>query len=505
MRETLPTTEQMRDEQVCWWVIRQHDAARVLDDHQRLGELETLFTRELVAHWLRSGEKMLAARLLETIPIPLFMAVAPELEERYFQLSMDVAYALLFRLASAEPLRALALLEEILEQANGPRSTRDLTLVVRVARLIGALANALLRRLVESCTGDGAGYHMYWSGLFRAMVALDLEDGPERIARGLVATDGPGFEGELIMHDLFVELAPGCPFMDMLMDIEFRQSGYRFADVPELFTPNVAVEEFDRLASAEGHVLLKEAVASLTEVGPAARAACFARSLVAAMPPQAPARVLRLTHLLAVAAFAAQYQCTADSWQDLEYKQLLEVASADIEYLPHEADLLAEITHRTGARELSILHRELEEARFFRGASRLVKVLAELGKPASLVPLLQCLDIETDERAGDLAAQALARYRAGGLKALREGWSEMDEFSRTRALEVVALIGGPSAADHLLHFFPDAFQDELSMGAWCDAAAAIPDGRYLVLLESRKHGDNELLKKTMRQVRALVA
>jgi hypothetical protein len=505
MRESLLTTEQMRDERILWWVIRQHDAARVLGDGERLKELEAPFTKELVCHWLQSKEKMLAARLLETIPTSLFMAVAPDLEERYFQLATEVAHALLFRLAATAPLRAVALLEEVARRATGPRHTRDLTLVVQVARVVGRPANQLLRRLVETCTGRSAGYHMYWSGLFRAMVSLDLEDGPQRIAMGLIATDGPGSEGELIMHDIFSALAPGCPFMDMLMDIEFRQSGYRFADIPELFGPKVAVEEFDRLAEAEGHSLLNEAVGSLPEVGPAAAVARFARSLAMAMPLDAPARVLRLTHLLAVAAFAAQYQCTADSWKDLQYKQLLEVASADIQELPHEAELLAQLVLRTGKQELPALHRELEAARFYRGASRLVRVLSDMRQPASMSALLWCLDIETDEGAAELAVLALARYGDAVLTSLREGWSEMDEFSRTRALEVVALVGGPSAADHLLHFFADAVQDELSMGAWCDAAAAIPDGRYLALLESRKHGENDLLKQTMRQVKALVA
>ncbi len=505
MKEKLPTTKQMFDARVLNWVLSQLHAAQVLEDEGRATVLEALFSRELVNHWLDSGDRMMAASLLRAIPVTLFRAVAPALEERYFRLNNDVAHAFLFRLADCEPIRALALLEAVLAHARTPKNAGDLTFAVQVAHSIGAPANQLLRSLIETCTGKSSGYHLYWSGLFKAMLYLDLPDAPKRIANGLIATDGPGFEGEFIMHDLFAALAPGCPFMDMLLDIEFRESGYRFADIPELFRPNVAVEEFDRLAEGDGDSLLGEALDQLPDVGPAAEVARFTRSLAAAMPRKAPSKVLRLTHLLAVAAYAAQYQCTPDVWKELAYKELLEVASADIPYLPHGDELMAQLLARTGKRELKAIHQELEEARPYRGAERLVRVIAQKQRATSIAPLLHCLDIDTEEGAAELAVVTLARYGEEVLAPIRTRWPEMDEFSRMRALEVVGLVGGPAAADHLLHFFADASQEELSLGAWCDAAAAVPDGRYLALLESPRHRKNPDLQRTLKNVKALVA
>ena len=505
MKKNLPTIEQMRDGRVLTWVLRQLDAARVLGDEHRTLELEDVFSEELARYWLGQGERMMVAALLRVIPTSIFLAIAPELEERYFRLNREVAHAFLFRMAGHEPVRALALLEEVLAHARGPRDTGDLTFAVHVAHAIGAPADQLLRRLIEKCTGESSGYHMYWSGLFKAMVHLDLEDGPQRIARGLIATDGPGFEGEFILHDLFAALAPGCPFLDMLLDIEFRMSGYRFADVPELFRPNVAVEEFDRLAEGEGHTLLEEALSLLPEVGPFAEVARFTRALAAALPHRAPDRVLRLTHLLAVASYAAQYQCASSAWAELDYGLLVEVAAADIHRLPHEDELLAQLVSQSGKRGPALLHRELEVARSYRGAERLVRAIVEMGWPESMTALLCCLDIDTEEGAAELAVVSLARYGEAVLAPLRSRWPEMDEFSRTRALEVVGLVGGPTAADHLLHFFADASQEELSLGAWCDAAEAVPDGRYLSLLEGPRHRGNAELQRTLKNVRALVA
>lgn len=505
MKARVPSTEQMRDARVLEWMFGQLRAAKVQDDDARVAGLEALFSEELVRHWLKSRQKMMAVRLLEVIPVPLFLAIAPDLEERYFRLGKDIARAFLFRLAGCEPERALSLLEAILERARGPRDSMALAFAVHVAEAIGELANPLLRRLIESCTGKTAGYHLYWSGLFKAMVHLDLKDGPQRIAGGLIATDSPGFEGEAIMHDLFAALAPGCPFLDMLMDIEFRQSGYRFADTPELFRADAPVEEFDRLAEADGHSLMGEALALLPDVGPSAEVASFCRALAAQMPRNAPPRVLRLTHLLVVAAYAAQYLCSRSTWKELEYKQLVEVATADIPILPHEDELLAQLVLRTGEKELPILHRELEAARLYRGAERLVRVLADIRHPSSLAALLWCLDIETEELAAELAVVALARYGERVLAPLRDGWPQMDEFSRMRALEVLGLVGGPTAAGYLLHFFADACQEDLSMGAWCDAAQAVPDGRYLSLLESPRYKENAELKRTLEHVKALVA
>lgn len=505
MKRELPTKEQLRDGRILSWVLRQWDAADLLGDDERSAQLDSLFSEEVVRHWMDGGEKMTLASLLRVLPVSVFRAVSSELEERYFRLPREVAHAFLFRLAECEPVRALALLEEVLAHARGPRDTGELTFAVHVANIIGAPANELLRQIIEKCTGDSSGYHMFWSGLFKAMVRLDLKEGPQRIARGLIATDGPGFEGELIMHDLFAVLAPGCPFLDMLLDIEFRMSGYRFADVPELFRPNVAVEDLDRLAEAKGHTLLEEVLSLLPEVGPYAEVARFTHALAAALPHGAPAQVLRLTHLLAVAAYAAQYQCTSTAWEEMSYSDLVEVAAADISLLPHEEVLLAQVVARTGSPELRLLHDELDLARSYRGAERLVRAISALHRPESMSVLLCCLDIDTEEGAVDLAVVTLARYGEAVLAPLRARWPEMDEFSRARALEVVGLVGGPTAADHLLHFFADASQEELSLGAWCDAAEAVPDGRYLALLELPRHRSNAELQRTLRKVKALVA
>jgi hypothetical protein len=505
MERTVPRIEQMRDMSVVEWALTQLSGARMVDDEERIAELERLFPVPVARYWLESRNQVLAPRVMEELPMAVVAEVAAEYEARFLELDEPLARQFLLRLADLAPLRALSLLEEVVARAAGPKDALTLAFAVQATRRIGSPANALLNSVIDLCTGDGQAYHLYWSGLFGAMARVRRPTLAQDVVQALVATDGPGIEGQAILLEVFGAMAPECPFLEMLFCIEFQHSGYRFGDLPELFRQEAPIEELDRLAESLGDTRTDVVLKRLPQVGPDNGVANFARSLVDQLPPHAPKRVRRLVYLTVIAAAAAQYLCYCESWPELPYEQLVDIVTADVPFLPHENELLAHVVRSTGPRELERLHREVAVAREYRGAQRLVRVLCELHHESSIPALLSCLDGETDEAAALLAVVALARYGKAILQPLAGAWEEMDEVARMRALDVLGMAGSPEAADHLLHFFADVVDDELPLGAWCEAAQAIPDRRYLSLLDAPRHKRKAEVKQTIDRLKVLVA
>jgi hypothetical protein len=504
MRRVIPTTEQLNNVYVMEWLVEQMAIASLMGDEAWRQALLGTLTPGRIKHWVLSRRSSLAARLLEEISDDAVRELVPHLVGQYFSLDERVARHALLRLATCAPDEALGLMEQEVARAWRKRSALDFYRVMEAASVLGDRARPVVETLAERFIRPGGEDVTGTARLLRTMVELGFSHMGARVATTLRGLGGIVLEVEEILSEVFHVLAPHCPFLDMLFDIEYRRCGYRFVDLPELFAEGTDVEILDRLAETPGTVRQEKVLRRLQSGGPVGKLVELTRELVAELPSRTSDQTLRAVYLFSVAVCAAQ-QMRRDGWDRLEYEQLVDVLTSDVAFLPDEAALLAALEARTDESRLPQLYRELEQVREYRGTVRLVQLLARLGHASSVVALVDCLGEETDEAAADAALLTLAGWGEVVFEPLLSCWDDMDELARMRVLDLLGMVGGPQAAEHLVRLFGDVVEDEFQRCSWCGAAEAVPDGRFLALLENRPRRREPDIERTYQTVKALVA
>lgn len=495
--------EMMSNRNIVGWVLSQVSLARRNGDlEQAQGHLMAL-TSEVVERWLKHGKGHLPVRLLEELPDEAVAPFADYLLGNWEGLSDALAAQALIRLAGSVPERVLELVETRL--CRGPLTTpHRLWGAARALERIGADAVPVLSRLLQQ-RGRAIGAHrLQWTGLLKAAAVLNIPGLAPLVAATVTDMSTEVLDIQALLEDVYRALAPGQPFMDMLFDIELRRCGYRFEDMPELFVDEANLKELDSLAERGGPEKTARAVDLLKRLRSTLPVCRFALELSAELPESSPRTARQMVYLFMLAAGAAAYARPDFPLEAKSLQDLLDVLTCDITQVPHERTIAQAIIDNDDDDKLEVLHRELDVARFYRGAPRLLGVLARLHHPSSIQPVIACLADGVDDETAHAAVSLLARHGEQALDALTQRWKDLDELQRLNALDVYAAVGGLTAAEHLVKLFPQPGSHELELGGWCMAAESVPDARYLPLLEEQLESRNGALRPTYERLKALV-
>jgi len=286
-----------------------------------------------------------------------------------------------------------------------------------------------------------------------------------------------------MLEEVFEVVAPGQPFLQVLFAIEFQRCGYRFVDLPELFAPEAPLEELDHLAEFGGPEKLSRAMALLPAAGTNPRLAAFVREVVNLLPSNISRAGQQLALLLVIAAAATQHAREEYDFTGTQYQELLDLFTCDVAHLPCGPALHDELLKRTDEKTLPLLKKEAEVAREYRGARRLVGLLAALDSPELVGPLVLCMKGDADETAAHEASVALARFGNLAIRHLAGGWEELDFMQRMCAYDVLAWCQGEVAVETLLRLWTLARKDELEVEMWCMTAELLADPRLLQFMQ----------------------
>lgn len=406
--------------------------ARICRDHPKREELLVRLTPDLVRQWLFSSRAATAVRLLDELPDRSLKEHVPELLERWFQLPTSVAGCSLERLAVLAPAKTAELLTDAARRLDGPQEVVRLCTVARAACKLGKAGKPAVVVMLQRYLDSSGIYRMYWDGLFVAAAALGIREAPDLVARGLVEMSNHGPAAESLLEEVYLRLAPEMPFLGMLFDIEFRCMGYRFIDIPELLHQDAPIDTLDYLADTTGTARLKQVVELLEEPQQHRRLAVFASRLAGALPTSAPIATRRLVYLFCLGSAAACWSTPRYSVDVMEFRQILEILSADLPVIPHLEQLTKELKKRCDGQHLAIVHRELAEARQYRGAVRVIELVSRVNNPRSAGPLLDCLTEECADEVAQAAIVALVRLGRKGKEYCLEHWDETDDTQRAR-------------------------------------------------------------------------
>ena len=406
--------------------------ARICCDHPIREELLERLTPELVRRWLFSSRAAVAIRLLDELPDRCLKEHVPELVERWFELPTSVAGCSLERLVDLAPAKTAELLVDAARRLDGPQEVVRLCTVARAACKLGKAGKPAVTVMLQRYLDSTGVYRMYWDGLFVAAAAQGIREAPNLVARGLVEMASYGPAAESLLEEVYLQLAPEVPFLGMLFDVEFRCMGYRFIDIPELLQKNAPIDTLDYLADTTGTARLQQVLALLEEPQQHRRLAVFASRLAGGLPSSAPVATRRLVYLFCLASAAACWSAPFYPVEAMEFRQILELLSVDLPVIPHLEQLMLELKKRCNTRHLAIVHRELGEARQYRGAVRIIELISRVNSPRSAGPLLDCLAEECCEEVAQAAMVALLRLGRKGMEYCREHWDELDDNQRAR-------------------------------------------------------------------------
>jgi hypothetical protein len=498
-----PNLNMMRDRNVVGWVLSQVSLARRNSDSEQAEGYLALLTQEVVERWLKQGNGHLATRLLEELPDEAVAPFADYLLNNWEVLADALAAQALIRLAGTVPDRVLELVETRLCR-NRATTPHRLWGAARALERIGPDAVPVLSRLLHQRGRTIGAHRLQWTGLLKAAAVLNLPGLAPLVRAAVTDMSTEVLDIQALLEDVYHALAPGQPFMDMLFDIELRRCGYRFEDLPELFSDEANLQELDGLAESGGPEKMARAVDLLKRLKSTLPVCRFAVELAAELPESSPRTARQMVYLFLLAAAAASYARHDFEVEGKELQHLLDVLTCDITHVPHERTIAQAIIDNGDEDKMEVLHRELDEARFYRGAPRLLGVLARLNHPSSIEPVIACLADGVDDETAHAAVAVLARHGERALEALTRRWSDLDELQRLNALDVYAAVGGLAAAGHLVRLFPPPGSHELELGGWCMAAESVPDARYLPLLEEQLESRNGALRPTYDRLKALV-
>jgi len=491
----------MNDTSIVGWVLLQTSIARRYGEEQRAERLSELLEDPAANRWIFSKNEVLAGRVLEELADRAVMELAPMLLRRWHKLTDSAAVQAAIRLARLCPDRLLPVLMRHvrsyrLRSSNG----RDWG-VVHAAMLMGETGRPLVESLVSRAMKDPGKPIM--PEVICAAIRLRMPEAPS-LAVNAVTALSPGFGHiDMMLDQVFAEFAPGLPFLGILHDREFRREGYMFADLPELFTEDAPLEELDRLAEQAGPGGRMAAVLkSLIPGGKMPELTSFAATVGSSLPDTVDKYAQSNVYLFVLAAAAAQYARFEHKFEECSLQYLLDLLTCDVADLPCERELMDALCSQLTEEDVPRLKQELEEARGYRGAVRLVRLMERLGYEEFIEPVIDCTGEDAEEGAAWEAVRVLVGFGDKAVNALADRWEELDPVQRIYATDVFSAVGGEAAIRRLMQLYPSMREDTLELEMWCQTAKCVPDARLLPPLRQAIGKDDDA-QRAHRVVEAL--
>jgi hypothetical protein len=412
-------------------------STRIRADHNGRELLLAGVTDAQVRNGLFDSPPEIIKALLEELPDEMLGQYAQELIQRWFEVPEEASGKALERLARLAPQEAAELLLEVARRLDGPQEVTRMCGMAQAACKLGEAAGPAVDLMLERFECSAGSYQPYWDGLFAAAALLERDRVPAMVVGCLDNLDEHDMDGEFMLEAISLALAPDSPFLGNLFDIQFRGTGYYFSDVPELLRDDAPIAELDRLIELSGAADIDTVVQQMTGDGPYQPLTRFARGMAQALSSTSLAKTRRLVYLFCLAAVAARQTTSAYPVKRMDFRRLLEMLTIDLPVIPHVESLLTELHRLCDAAMLTIVHRELDEARIYRGSTRLIELIGRIGSPHSIGPLLNCLAEDCSENTVYAALEVLAGMPTGVCEYLAGKWSELDSIQQDWALEMV--------------------------------------------------------------------
>ncbi|MBM4353105.1 MAG: hypothetical protein FJ109_04805 [Deltaproteobacteria bacterium] len=477
--KSTPGREQLQDACVAAWVLGRLSLASRYERVQEVAELRDLLGAPEAAAHVFCGDERLAASMLAEMPSSAVVPHVARLAKCWEELPDAVAAQAAVRLAALHPPGLVAMLEPLVDQVLDWHGDVRLAGIVAAAGRAGPAGLGLLDRIELAGRTRLAPYRLLHCGFYQAAIRLDRPGTARLIARLLEADDATGFEVQSALSQAFSELAPGCPTLSLVTDLEERGYGYRLVDLPELFAPGAPIDELDALALFERGTDLKSARRLLRRGAPPPRLAAFAHELSEALGSGCSGFGRRGAYLFVVAAAAAGFVTETPDLAGMSLQALLDLYTCDVSELPCARILERAIVARAAPTNLPELLAELSACIPYRGGERMVRLAARYLPARQVEPLAACLGEECDGRAAAAAAVELARRGDAALDWLAARFAAFDHSQRMRVLEVLAAAATDVAAGHLARLFAQVREDPFELALWCDAAAGLGDPALL--------------------------
>ena len=486
----VPGKNQMKDQRVVGWVVKQLSAARYVGDRTRELELLPLLDEETGKRWIFSDHTILGQRVMEEMADDVVVSTLEGIENRWQKMKKPIASQVLVRLAEASPARALEVIDalELVERTTG--ECEQLWSLLAAAGHLGPAGTRMVARLVARYRNKSPA-KLYTSGLVKAAVEHRLDSAPGLLAKALSPGGCHAFDVDVLLDDAYSALAPQAPFFRMLLDRDGIFGWYRFGDLPELFVEGADIGALDRFADEIENVCLSSLLESLPATGPHQPLAEFVRRTEAALPGNCPPPTLKRFKLFVLAAAAAQAGRSEFSFRDRGFKWLVDLLTCDIEIMPFEGELTEAIVQKAAGSDMRVLVEEMSLARQYRGASRLVKVMGRLLDPAFINPLIDGMAEDADEMGGYEAAKVLAMYGDDAVAELGSRWADLDFVQRIHATETLSVVSSPAVVNLLAEVYPDMRKGDFEFELWCTAAEATADPDLARLLKNPPRGSHK--------------
>lgn len=474
------TSKQMKDARVAGWVVQKLSFARAMQDKIQVRCLSRAFDPGNIIRWLNSSNPNMGRRLLQELPDKVLRPVVPEMLQRWGKMADPVAGQAALRLARLAPDRVAPLLKYCM--AKHPLSSQSIRLwgAVQAASRMGPAGAEILRQLLLRVELSKSGALLAGLGVNVAAVRLRMPEAPA-LAAATVHHFGPGFgDLDMMLTDLYSELAPGMPFLGILYDREHRKCGYFFEDLPELFVDDAPIAELDQLAESARLGHLDSVVKALRMDGPMPELATFAARLVRLLSGNLDQHARCTVYLFVLAAAAAQYARLKFDFEQCEFSFLLDLLTSDVAELHCELELIDAAVHCFTEADIPRVQQELRSAHNYQGAVRLLSLIQRLGCDEFLEPLVDALGCEMDEVAVHDAARVLVRtYGRSALDMVVRKWTEFDDVQKYVAIDVVAGSTRYAAAKALLELLPHALDDNEDAELWGEMAYALASPRLI--------------------------
>jgi len=491
----VPGKKQMKDQRVVGWVVDQLSAARFVNDGQRERELLPLLDEETGLRWIFSGHEVLGQRVMEEMADDVVLSTLEGIENRWWKMKKSIAARVLLRLAQASPARALAVIDklELVERTTG--ECEQLWGLKATTEYLGSVGARIVARLLERYQHKSA-LKLYMSGLVKAAVWHRLDSAPKLLAKALSPGGCHHLDVDILLDDAYFALAPELPFFRMLLDREGIFGWYKFGDLPELFADGTNIAALDDFADDVDNADLTKLLASVPDDGPYQELGEFAHRIASMLPDNCPGPNLKRFKFFVLATAAARSGRTSFTFGNKGFKWLVELLTCDIEVIPFEVELRDAIVAKAAGNKMAVLVDEMALARQYRGASRLMKVMALLLDPAFIPPLIDAMSDDSDEMGGQNAARVLAMFGDDSVAALGKRWADLDMSQRIHGTDALSLIASPAVADLLVDLYPDMRKCSRDFEQWCSIAEATADLRLLRLLKNPPRGSVKEARRT---------
>lgn len=450
-----PVLAALDDPEVSIWALNK------LDDFRRLGRGED--ARRLAEAWFGSPEVLrrllsgehpeVASTLLGGLDADLFSPVRELLLDLWPEWTGSRCRAGAQVLAALAPEEAAGLFRRRLEEVEDTAAAEDLARAF--LRLPDAQFAELAPLFVTRLPSLAGEFALHDIGSVSILAQSLLSAGREKRESGAAS--------------LAKALTGHAAYFWLVADFDTGRQPGGLESVAELFQPAAPLAELDRLVRRPPEEALPEVLSLLAreDFRPARKLLeSFGPFLEAGPLPEDVPQWLRN---LGAAVLAAAWARPAESFAEIPWNRLIELAVLDVPAAPFHRALAGALAGQPLEARESIVEElafAVAENQDGEGGARLAEVMSELDWP-ELIPLfVDCLGDGASDRTGEVASAALARYGAAAEEEIVRRWAGLTSLQQYLALGILEASAGPAARRFFLESHRQLAEDHLEEWCW---------------------------------------